>query len=69
MPRVTDVYAALPSITGKFELEYEGELSGAEPVAREIIRSAVANVFDGYSPNGDRHRRSSSGSTAAARCS
>jgi magnesium chelatase subunit I len=26
VPRVTDVYAALPSITGKFELEYEGEL-------------------------------------------
>ena len=30
VPRVTDLYAALPSITGKFELEYEGELSGAE---------------------------------------
>jgi magnesium chelatase subunit I len=26
--RVTDVYAALPSITGKFEMEYEGELKG-----------------------------------------
>ena len=26
--RVTDIYAALPSITGKFELEYEGELQG-----------------------------------------
>src|SRR5687767_1403300 len=46
--RVTDVYAALPSITGKFEMEYEGELKGAETVAREIIRSAVANVADGY---------------------
>jgi magnesium chelatase subunit I len=48
VPRVTDVYAALPSITGKFELEYEGELKGAETVARELIRSAVANVADGY---------------------
>jgi len=46
--RVTDVYAALPSITGKFELEYEGELKGAEAIAREIIRAAVANVADGY---------------------
>ncbi|HVG72474.1 MAG TPA: hypothetical protein VM819_16290 [Vicinamibacterales bacterium] len=46
--RVTDVYAALPSITGKFEMEYEGELKGAETVARDIIRSAVANVADGY---------------------
>jgi magnesium chelatase subunit I len=46
--RVTDVYAALPSITGKFEMEYEGELKGAETVAREIIRAAVANVADGH---------------------
>jgi magnesium chelatase subunit I len=46
--RVTDVYAALPSITGKFELEYEGELKGAEAIARDIIRAAVANVADGY---------------------
>jgi magnesium chelatase subunit I len=46
--RVTDVYAALPSITGKFELEYEGELKGAETIARELIRAAVANVADGY---------------------
>src|SRR5687767_11673516 len=46
--RVTDVYAALPSITGKFEMEYEGELKGAETVAREIIRAAVANVADAY---------------------
>ena len=48
VPRVTDVYAALPSITGKFELEYEGELKGAETVARELVRGAVANVADGY---------------------
>ena len=47
VPRVTDVYAALPSITGKFELEYEGELRGAEQVARDLIRSAVGNVFSG----------------------
>ena len=46
--RVTDVYAALPSITGKFEMEYEGELKGAEAVGRELIRAAVANVADGY---------------------
>jgi magnesium chelatase subunit I len=45
VPRVTDVYAALPSITGKFELEYEGELKGAEAVARDLIRAAVGNVF------------------------
>jgi len=47
VPRVTDLYAALPSITGKFELEYEGELRGAEQVARDLIRAAVGNVFTG----------------------
>jgi magnesium chelatase subunit I len=32
-----------PSITGKFEMEYEGELKGADHVARELIRASVAN--------------------------
>jgi magnesium chelatase subunit I len=48
VPRVTDVYSALPSMTGKFELEYEGELKGAEAIARELVRNAVANVAEGY---------------------
>jgi magnesium chelatase subunit I len=48
VPRVTDVYAALPSMTGKFELEYEGELKGAEAIARELVRNAVSNVAEGY---------------------
>jgi magnesium chelatase subunit I len=42
---VTDLYAALPSITGKFELEYEGELRGAEQVARDLIRASIGAVF------------------------
>ncbi|MDE3156335.1 MAG: magnesium chelatase [Acidobacteriota bacterium] len=45
VPRVTDLYAALPSITGKFELEYEGELKGAATVACDLIRAAVGSVF------------------------
>ena len=48
VPRVSDIYAALPSLTGKFELEYEGELLGAENVARELIREAVGEVFSTY---------------------
>ncbi|HEY2120426.1 MAG TPA: hypothetical protein VGH37_14650 [Candidatus Acidoferrum sp.] len=43
--RVADLYASLPSITGKLELEYEGELKGAETIARELIRAAVGRVF------------------------
>src|ERR1700704_773016 len=46
--RIADVYAALPAITGKMELEYEGELRGAENVARELIRGAVGKVFTKY---------------------
>src|SRR5262245_56495786 len=48
VPRVSDIYAALPSLTGKFELEYEGELMGAESVARELIREAVGETFSVY---------------------
>ena len=43
--RVADVYAAIPSMTGKFELEYEGEMRGAENIARELIRAAVGKTF------------------------
>jgi magnesium chelatase subunit I len=45
VPRVMDVYAALPSITGKLELEYEGELKGGDAIARELIRLAVGKVY------------------------
>ncbi|MGO8797439.1 MAG: magnesium chelatase [Candidatus Sulfotelmatobacter sp.] len=48
VPRVSDVYAALPAITGKLELEYEGELKGADFVGRELIRSAIAKTYDEY---------------------
>src|SRR5260370_34236814 len=42
--RVADVYAAIPSVTGKFGVEYEGELRGAENIARELIRAAVGKT-------------------------
>ena len=41
VPRVADVYSAMPSITGKIELEYEGELVGGQAIARELIRRAA----------------------------
>ena len=48
VPRISDVYAALPAITGKLELEYEGEMKGADHVGRELIRSAIAKTYDEY---------------------
>ena len=53
VPRVSDINSALPALTGKIELEYEGELKGAEVVATELIRQAVATVFDGYAVQAD----------------
>ena len=44
--RLSDVYAALPAITGKLELEYEGELQGAEAIARDLIRKAAGAAFE-----------------------
>jgi len=46
VPRISDIYAALPAITGKLELEYEGEMKGADHVSRELIRTAIAKAYD-----------------------
>jgi len=48
VPRISDIYAALPAITGKLELEYEGEMKGADHVGRELIRHAIAKAYDQY---------------------
>jgi len=48
VPRISDVYAALPAITGKLELEYEGEMKGADVVVRELIRTAAGKIYDKY---------------------
>ncbi len=48
IPRICDIYAALPSITGKLELEYEGEQRGANAVARDLVRNAIGKIFEAY---------------------
>jgi magnesium chelatase subunit I len=48
LPRVSDIYSAMPGITGKLELEYEGELRGADTVVQELIRTAVGKMYDRY---------------------
>ncbi|HEU5173454.1 MAG TPA: magnesium chelatase [Gemmatimonadaceae bacterium] len=45
VPRLSDLYAALSAITGKIELEYEGELIGGATIARELIRRAADATF------------------------
>jgi magnesium chelatase subunit I len=48
VPRVADIYAAIPSMTGKMELEYEGEQLGAHRIARDLIKRASGEIFEGY---------------------
>src|SRR5512134_3495372 len=53
VPKISDVYAALPSITGKIELEYEGELQGAETIARDLVRRACLATFEARAGGAD----------------
>jgi magnesium chelatase subunit I len=48
VPRISDVYASLPSMTGKMELEYEGEQIGANKIAKDLIKRASGEIFQGY---------------------
>ncbi len=48
VPRVADIYAAVPSMTGKMELEYEGEQIGADRIAKDLIKRAAGEIFEGY---------------------
>ncbi len=46
VPRISDIYAAIPSMTGKLELEYEGELQGGEVIAKELVRRAAGRTLE-----------------------
>jgi magnesium chelatase subunit I len=48
VPRISDIYAAAPSMTGKMELEYEGEQLGAPKIAKDLIKRAAGEIFEGY---------------------
>ena len=53
VPRISDIYAAVPGITGKLELEYEGEMRGADTVVQDLIRTAVGKIYDRYFADAD----------------
>ncbi len=48
VPRISDIYSALPAMTGKMELEYEGEQIGATRLAKELIKRAAGEIFEGF---------------------
>lgn len=47
-PRLCDLFALLPAITGKCELVFEGEQEGAAIVAARLIGQAIKTVFARY---------------------
>jgi magnesium chelatase subunit I len=51
--RIGDVYAGMTAISGKIELEYEGELQGSDAVVHELIRRAAGAVFDDLAVDAD----------------
>jgi magnesium chelatase subunit I len=51
VPRICDLYAAVPAIAGKIELVYEGEREGVVAVARRILGQAVQAAFKRFFPD------------------
>ena len=49
-PRLVDLFAALPAITGKVEMVFEGEQQGAELVAKKLVGEAVKALFESKFP-------------------
>jgi magnesium chelatase subunit I len=56
VPRLCDLPATLPAITGKVEMVYEGEQQGSEVVAKKLIGTAVKKLFDAKFPAPDSGR-------------
>jgi len=49
-PRLVDLFATLPAITGKVEMVFEGEQQGAEIVAKRLVGEAVKALFESKFP-------------------
>lgn len=51
--RISDFIGAIPAITGKVELVYEGEQEGAGIVAQSLVGKAIRTLFTDYFPKPD----------------
>jgi magnesium chelatase subunit I len=56
-PRIVDLQALVPAVSGKIELVYEGEQQGPDAVARHIVGQAVKTVFHKHFPPTTRETR------------
>lgn len=50
-PRITDLNAVLPGMTGKIELVFEGEQEGSVKVSKALIGKSVREIFKKYFPD------------------
>ncbi len=50
-PRITDLGAVLPGMTGKIELVFEGEQEGPVKVSRALIGKSIREIFRKYFPD------------------
>jgi magnesium chelatase subunit I len=50
-PRITDLNAILPGMTGKIELVFEGEQEGPVKVSKALVGRSVREVFRKYFPD------------------
>lgn len=64
--RITDLWAIVPSITGKVELVYEGEQEGSLIVAQNLIGKAIRNRFLEYFPDPEISKKDKKGSVYAS---
>ncbi|TPG65891.1 sigma 54-interacting transcriptional regulator [Hymenobacter nivis] len=55
--RVGDFISAVPAITGKVELVYEGEQEGAGIVAEKLMGKAIRTLFLNYFPDPDKSKK------------
>ncbi|MAX79513.1 MAG: magnesium chelatase [Crocinitomicaceae bacterium] len=55
--RISDLLGAIPAITGKVELVYEGEQEGAISVAYQLIAQVIRKVFPQHFPDPDMIKR------------
>ncbi|HSG99595.1 MAG TPA: magnesium chelatase [candidate division Zixibacteria bacterium] len=55
-PRISDLYATLPALTGKLELVYEGEMEGPSLVATTLIGKAIKKFFLKHFPEPKKSR-------------
>ncbi len=60
--RISDLYHAVPAITGKLELVYEGEQEGAIQVANHLVGKAINTVFKTYFPDPQKKQKSKAAS-------